>query len=259
MDLLDFGKREAAAMLDRNGWNSDYDTASVRLVPFVASVARTIRSDLTGTRSHDGKVFSLRILTSPTGVNYLPDEGEGPPPEPPRPRPMLMTAGLFFLTYVVLHLGWNLVRDTAMERALIGVLMVEPTLVLVNLLTPALGATAKGATIVAGGRAIEIVGACTGMEMHFMMVSAFLAFPLPWRSRLLGIATGVLFVFAMNEARILVLFYAYLANEQLFGTLHGTVVPIVLIVSISLFFLWWTRPELAGSVTSNERVSTPRI
>ncbi len=205
---------------------------------------------------HDEKVIGLRILTSPTGVNYLPDEGEGPPPESVKPRPILLTAGFFFLTYVVLHLGWNLVRDTAMERSLIGVLMVEPTLVLVNLLTPALGATAKGVTIVAGGRAIEIVSACTGMEMHFMMVSAFLAFPLSWRSRLLGIATGVLFVFAMNEARILVLFYAYLANEHLFGTLHGIVVPIV---SISLFFLWWTGSGSAGSVTSDERVSTPRV
>ena len=172
---------------------------------------------------------------------------------------MLLTAGFFFLTYVVLHLGWNLVRDTALERSLISVLMVEPTLVLINLLTPAIDATGKGAAIVASGHAIEIVSACTGIEMHFMMVSAFMAFPLPWRSRLLGIATGILFVFGMNEARILVLFYAYLANEHLFATLHGILVPIVLIVSASLFFLWWTGRGLTVGVTRNERVLTPRI
>jgi exosortase/archaeosortase family protein len=60
-----------------------------------------------------------------------------------------------------------------------------------------------------------------------------------WRKRAQGILIGTLGVWALNQGRILVLFYANRSDKELFNLLHGTVAPLVLIVLTSIAFLFY--------------------
>jgi len=188
---------------------------------------------------------------SSKGIPYLPDEAErGAAPPPPPQRSFIVCALLFFTIFAGLQLVWDGLRNTGAERTMIEVLLVKPAVVLVNAITPQVGAVANGRHVDAAGGGLEIVSACTGTEIYFMLTAALLVFPLPWRARIAGIVLGITMVFVLNHLRILALFYAYRAAPVAFDYLHGIVIPVVLILSTSLFVLWWTAGHANESVTA---------
>ena len=63
--------------------------------------------------------------------------------------------------------------------------------------------------------------------------------PLSWRNKLLGMMIGVLYVFVMNQIRLVVMFYAIRTDRQLFETVHGLIGPILLVAMTGLFFAYW--------------------
>ena len=70
--------------------------------------------------------------------------------------------------------------------------------------------------------------------------------PAAQHQRVLGILLGAsllllagVAVFALNQLRVLVLFYSYRSNRELFDQLHGLVTPLVLIcAAVALFAVW---------------------
>jgi exosortase/archaeosortase family protein len=192
----------------------------------------------------------MEPLLSVKGVRYLPDEGDGAPVPPPRRLSFIVCALVFFLVFAGLQLLWDGVRNTAAERMLIDDLLVRPAALLVNLLTPRVGAIANGQFLTAPGGGLQVVSACVGSEVYFMLTAALIVFPLRWRARIVGIALGLIFVFALNQARMLALFYAYRSNLILFDYLHGIFLPILLILLTCLFVLWWTASHAASTAAS---------
>ena len=76
-----------------------------------------------------------------------------------------------------------------------------------------------------------------------------LAYPFTWRTRLFGLLAGTAWVFALNQARVLGLFYAFRDDPVLFGHLHGLVTPLLLILGVLVFFfgvLQWDRRSPAS-------------
>ena len=189
-------------------------------------------------------------LLSAKGVPYLPDETDAIAPPPPKQLPFVVYALLFFGIFGGLQWAWESVRNTGAEQLMIEVLLVRPAVFLVNWITPQVGAIASGGFIEAAGGGLQIISACTGTEIYFMLTAAMLAFPLPWRARVIGIGLGMLFVFSLNHLRILALFYAYRAAPVVFDYLHSIVIPIVLILLTALFVLWWTAGHDAVDVAT---------
>ena len=72
-----------------------------------------------------------------------------------------------------------------------------------------------------------------------MLAAAFAAVVMPWRRRLAGFSLGILLVFCLNQVRLLALFYAFRSDPALFSLLHGTVAPIVLVIAVALYVLYW--------------------
>jgi exosortase/archaeosortase family protein len=146
---------------------------------------------------------------------------------------------LFAVTFGSLQFGWQAARGGVVESLVIHDLTVRPAAWLANLLTPGVQATAEGFTVHAPGGGLNVLNGCEGIEVLFLLLAAFVAGPLPPRRRLLGIAVGVPLIFALNQARIVGLFYAYRADHALFDTLHGTVAPIVLVLAVAFYFYAW--------------------
>lgn len=145
----------------------------------------------------------------------------------------------FAAIFSVLQLGWQALHGTIIERLLVHDATVRPAAALANWLTPAVHARAVDFSIRAPGGGLNILNGCEGLEALFLLIAAFAVAPLSWTARLLGASLGVLVVFAVNQARILVLFYAYRADHALFDQLHSTVTPIAVVLLVSAYFYAW--------------------
>lgn len=146
---------------------------------------------------------------------------------------------LFVVVFGALQLLWEQARGGPVEHVVIHDGTVQPAVWLVNLLTPSVHAVANDATVHAPGGGINIINGCEGTEALFLLIAAFLVASIPWRSRLLGLLLGVPVVFAINQARILTLFYAYRMNRAWFDPLHATVTPVAVIVLVCAYFYVW--------------------
>ncbi len=148
----------------------------------------------------------------------------------------------FILLFTLLQLGWQALRGTPIEHHLIHDGTVRPAAFLANLLTPGLGVSAPWMPLcMLPAAGLNIQNGCEGLEALFMLLAAFVVAPLSWRSRLGGVLLGCAVVFATNQARILLLFYAYRSDRELFDPLHATVTPIAVILVVCAYFHAWAQ------------------
>lgn len=152
---------------------------------------------------------------------------------------MIRRSLLFFVIFACLQLGWQGLRGSGVEALVVHDATVRPAVALINLLTPGADARAVNFTITAPGGGLNILNGCEGTEVLFLLLAALLVGPLAWRSRVTGIFVGTLVVFVINQARILILFYAYRADHALFDRLHGSVTPLLMILIVGGYFYGW--------------------
>ena len=165
-------------------------------------------------------------------------------------RPLLLRCALFVAVFAGLQSLWGAARGTSVDRLWIEQLTVRPAAALVRRLTPGVEARPEGARIAAPGGGLNVRNGCDGTEMLFLLAAAVAVAPLSLRTRAGALASGLLLVLALNQARILVLFYAYRADLALFDLLHTIVAPLVLVALIGAFFQCWllgTRRSSAAS------------
>lgn len=146
----------------------------------------------------------------------------------------------FFLAlFLALQTGYGSLRGGAVERAVIDIATVSTAAVLVNTLSPGIGVRAVGPRLAAEGGGLNILNGCEGTDVLFLLVAAMLLAPIAWRWRALGLLVGVPLVFVLNQVRVLVLFYAFRSDRELFELLHGAVAPLVLVLVVGTFFMLW--------------------
>lgn len=144
---------------------------------------------------------------------------------------------IFLAVFFSLQYVWEMSRGTVIERVFIDQLTVRPAAWMIDLLWPAFQVHAEGHRLVASAGRLNILNGCEGLETLFLLAAAFIAYPFAWRTRLFGLVAGALLVFALNQARIVVLWHAFLHDRAWFGILHGTVLPVLLVAASLIFFL----------------------
>ncbi|MGO9445892.1 MAG: exosortase/archaeosortase family protein [Thiobacillaceae bacterium] len=144
---------------------------------------------------------------------------------------------IFLAVFFSLQYGWELSRGTAVEHAVIDQATVVPSAWIINQIWPDQHVVAEGHRLVAPMGRLNILNGCEGMETLFLLVAAFVAYPVTWRKRWLGIGLGFLLVYALNQARLLLLWHTFLTNRELFGALHGTVLPLLMVACCFIYYL----------------------
>ena len=91
------------------------------------------------------------------------------------------------------------------------------------------------------GGGIEIVAGCNGVEAVLILLCAIVAFPAPWRHKLLGMALGFLAIQGLNLVRIVALFYLHEWNQVWFEWFHLYLWPALIILDALVFWLVWLR------------------
>lgn len=159
-------------------------------------------------------------------------------------------ATLFAALFIAIQAAWIAARGSGFEQWLIEDVNVRSSVTLIQMLTPDIGASAHGLSIVAPGTQLNVRNGCEGTEILIPLLAGLLAYPFTWRTRLVGLLAGTAWVFALNQSRVLVLFYAFRNDPALFGPLHGLATPLLLIQGVLVFFfgvLQWDRRSAASS------------
>lgn len=168
-----------------------------------------------------------------------------------QPSSLLWRAVGFVATFSVLQLVWQHLSGSRLGYFVIHTCTVRPAALLINVLTPDVRASAAGYLLQAPGVRLNILNGCDGMEALFLVIAAFAVAPLDWHRRLGGAALGVPVVFAVNQVRILTLFYVFRSYPPLFAALHATVTPIAVIVLVCCYFYaWFAYPSRSVAETA---------
>lgn len=146
---------------------------------------------------------------------------------------------LFLGFFALQSYAYYLVRGTLVEHWLVDELTVKPSAVLLDSLLPNDNVRAKGHQLISKSTRITVLNGCEGTESIFLLIAAILAFRATWSQKILGVVVGVLFIFILNQIRIVSLFLALKSSREWFQWIHGYIGPTIIIILSCAFFLGW--------------------
>lgn len=163
---------------------------------------------------------------------------------------------LFLGIFALLQTLYGLTNGTWFERLVIDNITVKTAAFLINEMTPSLNVLAINTHLSAVGGGINVANGCNGLEVMFILVAAMLIAPLNCRAKLWGLLLGIPYIFILNQARLIALFYTFRTNKLLFSSLHGTVAPILLIALTIMFFSYWlSRHQIVKSQNNHNDIA----
>jgi exosortase H (IPTLxxWG-CTERM-specific) len=100
------------------------------------------------------------------------------------------------------------------------------------------------------GFAVRIAPGCDGIEAVIILLSAVIAFPSPWKHKLIGIGIGFVAIQALNLVRIISLFYMGQWSQTMFDWFHLYLWQALIVLDALAVFLIWLRylppPDRSG-------------
>lgn len=164
--------------------------------------------------------------------------------EASRSRASRLASVLFLVKFLVLLLAlyflvaWRPVNDRVVVPLTAGIASVSGALL--RMLGEPIAVS--GTVISGGGFAVNIENGCNGLETALLFVSAVLAFPAPWRARLLGGLAGLAAIQLVNLVRVISLFWIGRHYPGFFQSSHTVIwQSVVVLFGVVLFFLWAAR------------------
>ena len=104
------------------------------------------------------------------------------------------------------------------------------------------------------GFAVEMRDGCNAVTVTILLWSAVLAFPAPWKQKLLGLLAGSLIIQLLNIVRFISLFYIGQYSMMWFDFAHGYVWETLLVLdTVVVFWLWVNHVFRAGTVLNGGR------
>jgi exosortase H (IPTLxxWG-CTERM-specific) len=91
------------------------------------------------------------------------------------------------------------------------------------------------------GFAVSVEAGCNGIEAAIILIAAMLAFPAPWKHRVIGILAGLSSVQALNIVRVISLFYLGQWNGQAFEWAHLYLWQALIMLDVLIVWLIWIR------------------
>lgn len=145
---------------------------------------------------------------------------------------LLILGGLFALELA--PPGQALVRPWTAALAVLGAS-------LITMFDPGIVAYGNIIQNPANGFGVAIEAGCNAVEACIVLAAAMLAFPSPWRHKLLGLALGMLAVQAVNILRIVSLFYLGQWRMDVFEFAHLYLWQGLIMLDVLVVWLIWMR------------------
>jgi len=151
----------------------------------------------------------------------------------------LRFVALFLGIFALFSLAWSGTRGTVVERLVIDQTTVAAGAWIIDRISPEEGVRAQGPRLVSPKVRLSVLNGCEGTESILLFAAAVLAFPAPWRKKPAGLLLGLIWVFLLNQTRIVSLFFILRHRPQWFEAMHGTIAPIFIIVAGGIVFSFW--------------------
>jgi exosortase family protein XrtM len=148
---------------------------------------------------------------------------------------------LFVLLFTAMYAGLSHAWGEGLSHWIIDVATVKPAAWIARNLTGEPAIVAAGSHLRSPQASINVLYGCEGTDVLMLLAAALLVAPVAWGDRLLGLAAGTVFVFMINQLRVLALFFSIWLRPTWFGPLHGLVAPLTVVVLVAAFFLAWLR------------------
>lgn len=108
------------------------------------------------------------------------------------------------------------------------------------------GATVREQVLSSPRFSVVIYNGCNGLEAILIFASGVLAFPAPWRKKVVGLLLGFLAIQVANIVRVVSLFYVGIFKPAWFSAAHVFVwQSIIIVLGVVLWLLWVNRYALA--------------
>ncbi len=101
--------------------------------------------------------------------------------------------------------------------------------------------TMQGTVIRSSRFAVNIRNGCNGVEAMLIFLAAVLAFPASWRSRLIGLALGILAIQIVNLVRVVALFLSGVYFPRIFDSSHTVIWQTIVILFGVLLWIFWAN------------------
>jgi exosortase H (IPTLxxWG-CTERM-specific) len=112
---------------------------------------------------------------------------------------------------------------------------------LVTMFDPNVVSVGKILRSTTNGFAVSIEAGCNGVEATIVLLAAILAFPAPWKNKILGLIAGTVAVQGLNIVRVISLFYLGQWNFQVFEWAHLYVWQALIMLDVLIVWLVWVR------------------
>lgn len=89
--------------------------------------------------------------------------------------------------------------------------------------------------------AVNIRNGCNGVEAMLIFLAAVLAFPASWKSRLVGLALGILAIQIVNLVRVIALFLTGVYFPRIFASSHTVIWQTIVILFGVLIWVFWAN------------------
>jgi exosortase H (IPTLxxWG-CTERM-specific) len=116
-------------------------------------------------------------------------------------------------------------------------------------------ASREGAILRApGGFAVEMRDGCNAINVTILLWAAVLAFPAPWRMKVLGLIGGSLIIQALNIVRFISLFYIGQYSATWFDFAHSYLWESLLVMDTMVVFWLWVNRVFKAAAALNAGV-----
>ena len=136
--------------------------------------------------------------------------------------------GLYFI------LPDDFLRDVVYRRGII-----EVGAGIIRLITPEVPVAASANVLRSGALGLEVVRGCDGAGAAFLLIAAIASYPARLSRKLLGAAVAIALAYALNEIRLVGLFYLATRHEPWFLPVHIYFAPTLVIALSCVYFAWW--------------------
>ena len=173
----------------------------------------------------------------PTVAAAAAHDDEGPPRRRLRPEVRFLATFLLVLGASFAFLAWKPVNDHLVEPFTGGIAKAS------GVALRAIGqeVTRSGSMLRSPRFAVNIRNGCNGVEAMVILLAAIVAFPAPWKARLVGLAAGAVAIQVVNLLRVVALFLTGAYLPRFFDTSHTVVWQSLVILSAVLIWILWAQ------------------
>lgn len=152
--------------------------------------------------------------------------------------PIVLRISLFLLIYGSLHWAYQSLRSSVFDPWFIHALTVAPAAALLDGLWPADLVRAIGPRLAWPGGRLTLLAGCDGFEVMSLFTAAVLVADVSWRRGLVSLAVGCAAVWALNQARIVALYWTFRHQRDWFDAVHTVWGPLLLIAAVVVVYAW---------------------